>query len=453
MKKLNLPAGISSLSIGKRILGSFLDGLFCLALMGLLYIVLGRPVVLNNNGYNEMTSTRAEFIEGPGILDKSERGEYTFKNFADYDEASGEYGYQKYEELTWNYFTVFLPNHDEYLFTPEKFVKTQGQKLSSFDESKRHDAAYVGQWTFENFFQSDYYVAAKTGDTPDYTKRPVLSDMAKEEENGKLKYHRALRAYFYSYESEKGAYVEAGHNLVRQPRLTEIDASISQKQWAATIPSIVIAPLVFYYLIPSLLPNGRTLGKLIVGAAVLDERGFTASRSQILIRSVLPTALWFLLIMPWIYVAVLAFLFAIALLYMFVVMSPSGQGLYDRLAHTVVINGRTSIWFRSQEEMDEYIETHPKSSLAKSRQNGSKAPSYAPTKEEYGVLDSSMIGQARKTAETIESFDEFESREEKKEPAPTLKPREESKEDPVIEQSQEQTTLEKEEENFTDDPK
>lgn len=454
MRKPRITPTVNTLSIPRRILGSALDAIFCIAIMALLYGVLGYPVILQNNGYNETTAERKVFINAPQLLNLSEDGKYSYIEYKDYDENIDEYGYQRYETMTWQYFTVYLPNHEDYEYAPSGFGKTQGNKLTPFDDSKRLNASYVGQWTFENFFEGEYYEAAKDEQgNMDYTRTPVLKESAKEKgTDGKLIYARALRSFFNSYDTEKGAYIEAAHNLIAQPKIKTYDNAISNKQWQATIPSIALAPIIFYFLLPVLLPNGRSVGKLIVRGAVLNEQGFTANKAQIALRQVIPLALWYVLLIPMVYVGVMAFLFLIALLYIFVVMSPVGQGLGDRLAKTVVINAKTSIWFRTQKDLEDYIENHPSSLVAKANKNEKEDHTYAPTKEEYGIFDSSMIGQARKTAETIESFDEFEAREEKVEPP--VEPMEKKEEPSPVEAKEEiapATSIDEDEEKFTDD--
>ena len=455
MRKPRVSPTVNTLQPVRRILGSVLDAVFTVAIMALLYGLIGYPLILKNNGYYETTAERKAFIEDPGLLSVNERGQYSYLEFRDYDENVDVFGYKTYEKITWEYFTVFLPAHPDYEFAPAKFGKTQGEKLTPFDSSKREDAAYVGQWTYENFFKGDYYVAATDGEgNPIYTATPVLNEKtAAALASDKLQTARILRGFFNSYQTEKGAYIEAAKNLIAQPKIPVYDNLISQKQWLATIPSIVIAPILLYFVLPLVLPNGRSLGKIIVSGAVLNEQGFTARRSQIALRQAIPLALWMLLLIPMIYVGVMAFLFAIALLYIFVVMSPLKQGLGDRLAKTIVVNAKTSIWFRSEADLEAYIESHPNSLVAKSNNKDKQDHKYAPTKEEYGILDSSMIGQARESAKTIESFDEFESREDKREPidADSLpkKPATESIEEPKPEENA--STLDDEETRFTDD--
>lgn len=453
MARKKIAPSVNLLSPGKRALAAILDVVFDVAIMALLYGVIGAPVILANNGFKEETLARTAYIQAPEIAVEN-NGKYSYYVYDAYNAETKQYGYELYLNKTWNYFTTFLLTHDDYDFNPGGFGKTQGKSFLSF-EGDRHDAAQVGKWAYENFIQCDYFVPAKDGQgNPDYTKTPQLSDSAKAVgEDGILLLAKDLRGFFYNYTlNETGAYVEAALHLIKQPRIAQYDHSITMKQYFAYFPFVLGVPLIMQFLLPLLLPNGRTLGKLCVQGGILNEDGFTASKGQIALRCIIPTAVWFFLCIPLIYVGVMAFLFSCAILYMFIVMSRNQQGLADRLAATIVINTRTSIWFRSRADMEDYIAGHPNSLVARLNNPDGKN-SHPKTKEDYGVFDASMIGEARRKAETIDSFDEFEATEEKPIEPPKFEPRvEEPKAEEAAEVPEEEgSSLEEEEAIFTDE--
>ena len=94
---------------------------------------------------------------------------------------------------------------------------------------------------------------------------------------------------------------------------------------------------------------------------------------------------------------------------MMVVLSKTSQGYHELASKTIVIDTHRSIWFASESEQDLYVKEHPGSLVAHAVKDEEK-PSYSrpTTKEDYGIFDSSMIGEARRKAETITSFDDFE---------------------------------------------
>ena len=457
MKGRKIPPSVNLIHPGRRVFAAALDAVFTFALMSVIYFSLGRNVIMRYTGFYDDVVTQTNFIEDPGIVTPRSGGGYDYFSYPDYDETEG-YGYQRYLNATWSYWMLYLPSHEAYEYAPAGYGKTQGAELIPFDNIDRHNHAQVGKWVFDNFYKSKYFEPSKDGlGNEDYTRQPSLTAEYKvTDESGKLVYARELRNFFYSYSNaETGAYAEAALNLVKQPKIAQYNEAIKNKQWMGFIPSIVVGPLVMLYLIPLLLPNGKTLGKLIAKGAVLNEEGFTAHRSQVALRQIIPTAVWFILLIPFTYVAVLAFFFAVAILYMFVVMNKKGQGLHDRMAGTIVINSRTSIWFASEEDMDAYILGHPNSLVARlADPDGLKKakPSYAASKEEMGIFDASMIGKAREEAKTIESFDEFESREEERIEKPVIppSPKTEEKKSKIVEEPT--TTMEEDEERFTDEP-
>ena len=412
-KKLHLPSTIHISGIGRRTFAFLLDLIFILAGIFAVYYALGRPAILNNNGYQETVASRKAYIEAPELLEYKD-GRYNYILLNAYNEETKVYGYETYSKQVWEYFTVFLPAHADYAFIPPKFVKSQGEKITTIQESDRNNPKVVGQWTYENFFKSDYFVAAvdEKGD-PDYTKQPVLSEMAsKIGADGLLEQRTNLRDFFANSTKGSGSYVDAVENLITQQTIADYDNAILYKQWAAYVPSIAISPLLFLLLIPMLLPHGKTLGKLILRLGIISEEGYAAKKSSLLIRQGLISLLFAVLLIPYLYAALMIFLFTSILFYMSMVLSKSGQGFQDKLARTIVINTKTSIWFASEEDQREYADSHPNSLVAQALNNDESKKTYFHTKEDYGVFDSSMIGEARKKAEVIESFDDFEKSEE-----------------------------------------
>ena len=412
-KKLRLPNTIHVSPIGRRTLAFILDLVIILAGIFAVYYAFGRPVILANNGYQETVAERKVYIEDPGLLEyKDGRYNYILRNV--YDAETKTYGYAEYAKQVWDYFTVFLPEHPGYAFIPPKFAKSQGAAVTTIQESDRNNPKVVGQWTFENFFKSDYFVSAvdEKGE-PDYTKQPVLSEMAsKVDADGLLEQRTNLRDFFANSAKGTGSYVDAVENLITQQTIADYDNAILYKQWAAYVPSIAISPLIFLLLIPMLLPYGKTLGKLILRLGVISEEGYTAKKSAILLRQGIISLLFAVLLIPYLYAAIMIFLFTAVIFYMSMVLTKTGQGFQDRLARTIVINTKTSIWFASAEDQQEYAEAHPNSLVAKALNEDESKKTYFHSKEDYGVFDASMIGEARKKAEAIDSFDDFEQNEE-----------------------------------------
>ena len=100
--------------------------------------------------------------------------------------------------------------------------------------------------------------------------------------------------------------------------------------------------------------------------------------------------------------------------YMTLVMTHNHQSIHDKIAQTIVVNAKQSTWFASREDEEEYLKSHPNSYVAKLRRDEEweSNPRYAATTAaiaaQDAIVDSTTIGRARKEAEAISSFDEFE---------------------------------------------
>ena len=111
---------------------------------------------------------------------------------------------------------------------------------------------------------------------------------------------------------------------------------------------ILILPVIIYHLVCELTMNGQSVGKKLLGIRVVNENGGKASLSQFLIRSLIRTSDYMIMIIivygafygpyiVWLLLGSVALLITDIVL---VVSSKKNQRLGDILAHTILVNTR-----------------------------------------------------------------------------------------------------------------
>ncbi len=112
---------------------------------------------------------------------------------------------------------------------------------------------------------------------------------------------------------------------------------------------IIIVPVIIYHIVSEITMNGQSIGKKLLGIRVVNENGGKASISQFLIRCLIRTSDYMMLVIiiyaslygPY---AIWALLGSILLLFTDVILvasSKKGQRLGDILAHTILIRTTT----------------------------------------------------------------------------------------------------------------
>lgn len=320
--------------LGRRLLAALLDYGIVIIAMVLLYFSVGKMVVLPAIGYEQSQSERKYLLETPGVLQK-DGDKYVLYSFRDYDANTDEYGYAKYEPIVWRYYTYVVPGYGSYEFVPSAW----GKDLF-FDESRRGDASYVGKWVYENLYGETYYEPAKDGQgNVDYTLRPVLKESAKQVDgSGRLLLAHELRSYYLSVDGQSGLYADAVKHLYSQSKLISVENDLLFKQWVSVFPSIILAPIAFFFIVPMMVPGGKTVGRYFLGVGVAKEDGSPVSRPWILLRSLLPTFVWFLLFIRPHYLGIALLLVAGAILDAPNFLLPQKKGIPDLLARTTLID-------------------------------------------------------------------------------------------------------------------
>ncbi len=107
-----------------------------------------------------------------------------------------------------------------------------------------------------------------------------------------------------------------------------------------------ISVLLFYFLIPLLLKEGRTLGKLALGLSVVNKDGYHVAWWQHLLRFIGLTITFVL--------AIYTILGSILVSYTFMIFTKNYRSLHDFLAMTRVIDRKQSLIFTKEAQLLDY---------------------------------------------------------------------------------------------------
>jgi len=123
------------------------------------------------------------------------------------------------------------------------------------------------------------------------------------------------------------------------------DLTFENDPW---IQRILILPVVIYHIVCEITMNGQSVGKRLLGIRIVNENGGKASISQFLIRSLIRTSDYMILIIiiygalfgPFIIWLLLGSVALLVVDIILVVSSSKNQRLGDILAHTILVNTR-----------------------------------------------------------------------------------------------------------------
>lgn len=461
-----LPGYVHIASYGKE-LGAFAIDLLATMAIGLtLKYTLGLMVIAPNMGYNEAKSSYFALAVESGLYQKKE-GTLTTFTF----EGSGEEYYSQYEtyvDKVWTYYYDLCgkTNSENTNFTYRDLVDKQGatrediaKALEVSSENIEEYREAVGKYVYSNVFSIEegneekknayFTYPLKEDGTPNYTLKPVLNAEYQVKVNDEDAQKRtAAKIDIFNYvcgfaptsknsssavqnsasgtsETIRNAlYTKACSDFIQQPEALRLNEIGRKASYVATIPSSIIPPFIFFFLLPLFLKNGKTLGKLAVRISVAGKDGYKASKGKIALHAGLVFLPFCLLLLPFnsqINYMLWGFVFLID--FIVLLFQKSQQSVHGKLSSTIVIDDKlTPMLFENKAKEEEYCSTHQDkitaAILEETNKKEEKGPSYvngrrsvlADMDSSMGILDSSTIGKARRDAEKIDSFDEFEAK-------------------------------------------
>ena len=355
--RIDLPPNVVASGYGKRFFAYLLDIVVIVLGIVSVYFLFSKNVMFQAVGYDATVSQKEEYIANSRLASgrKDNWGKLSFDV-----KVGEEYGHEIYAARVWYYATEFLPSRTELEFNMSDVTSSKTKAALPTFNGNRDNPQEVGKWAADTFFASTAYFAPvkDAQGNPDYSKRPVLTDY------GKTVPASVLLVYWHNSNDGTGFYDDAYEHFFAQKYVNDFDTAIANKQWLAYIPAVVISPVLFNLLIPLLFPKGKTIGKLLLGLAVVDEEGFPAKKSRLLLRYAIITACYAMLIVQNYWIAIFGAQILMTLLFITVALSGTGQGIHDIFARTVVVDERKSVLFKNEEHRSAYLENHPDSEVA-----------------------------------------------------------------------------------------
>jgi uncharacterized RDD family membrane protein YckC len=450
--------------IGKRFLAYFLDSAMVVIVAAILYTFVTSNFMLKANGGYGARSEMFSYAIDSGLFDASSSdGDYiTNMSLHLYSAAPSDTqsqpGYALYCQEVKDYYTVFLPSDPR--VDPITTTSSDGSSSSiapkDYYTMAHFDTAILGlpepssitDFTQETNYSSTYFEYVLTTDKTavDLTQAPVLtSKYQKLVADSDTEALTALNNYFYNQSAASGKYYEAAAHLEGQSYYVNLSNDYSLLLWECLLVAYLPLHFVFFIVIPLCFKNGETLGKKILGLAIIGKDGYAVKP--------LPKALHlgsvFLLglfpIFYWVVIGIMIYILGAIVDYMVLVMSKDHSSLHDKLAKTIVIDAKGSVWFASPEAEELYAQTHP-GTFFKEQTPEQKAENERIAAED-AILDLSTMNKNRDAAKTMSSFDDYEKDAKKEESAP-----EKPAEAPQVETKPAEPVAPNEE-GFTDDKK
>lgn len=326
-------------------------------LMGvILYLTWGTHGLYRAMGSDAIYQEAMAFYDHSGLYSISTvDGRYStdgavkrYAPIATAENGQADHGYALYLNDLWHFYTVFLPtepNIDEVngvapaeYYTVSYFqTKIMGLPSDSSAFDINDETTYS---SVDGFFR---YALNDEGTAVDVTKKPVLKSAAQTLVDAKdtATLTRLNDAFFAS--SNTGLTYNAAVNLSEQTYLVGLGTSYSKTIWARNAVVVAIPVFIFFLLLPLVLPNGASLGKLIMRLGVVKKDGCRIGFKERILRP------WVLVITVGAFMAFPQSLMIIAIGVLFALLAvnfiiagrdKSGnlRSLQDRLAGTVVIS-------------------------------------------------------------------------------------------------------------------
>jgi len=409
---------------------SFLiDLAIALGMMFLLFYTVGQQWIFKAQGFGTYQQAQYSYIMKSGLATAELNDDGTYKTLKvatyepanKYKDANGKevYGFQMYADEVWNFYTAFLPsNGDDANGTPAVTFYTYAYCTETIYGISKSEG--TGNTYFTHAYEADGVTYAE----------PVLkSDIQTKVDAGDTATLETLNAVFYRAASNgySGYIADAVDLLSAQSQYKDPANQVNRIIYLSLIPSITIPLLIFFFIIPICVPQGKTLGKLILGIAVIGDDGYKAKKIFIVLHYFILLVEMGLLLLPSLSLGVTIVSLLLLIDFVVLVLSKRHQSLHDRLSKTVVVESRKRILFDSPEAEQDYVKTHPSSSVARlaeengglvnepiapidsSTINGRKsAVSEEQVISEESVLDLSTINKHREIAHSGLSFDEIE---------------------------------------------
>lgn len=442
---------INPAGFGKRLVAFLIDAAMVLIFSFVMWNV-SNSYILPSWGVNETLQEMYSFADDSGLFVMSkdpETGRYTSMSTYGYGATTTSYmsasssvnqedpGYAYFLPITFDSWTTFF--HDDSRVMDPTILR-DGKEISLTKEEYYTGLNYgidmLGLPDPSNLSAADIVVEknllstsgrwkwdVRDGDTKvDTSRMPVLSEATKEKVAAKDSI--TLTSLFGDFiakdgNSYTGAYYKMENSLqTEEPYFASRYKTYAFMLYESFCMFYFPALLIIFFIIPLFGKNAETLGKRIMGLAVVTSDGYSIKwwPGRILHPFLITLIGSSIAIIPWTIlgpaVSIMMFTLLCLIDYMGSVLSKKKrQSFTDRLSRTMVIDAKTSTWFASKEAEEEYKESHSSTKVVSSFFDAPITPEEnAHVAAIDSILDLSTIDRHRKEAEAITSFDEFEAK-------------------------------------------
>jgi uncharacterized RDD family membrane protein YckC len=430
---------------GKHIVSYLIDAAIAIIIGGTLFGTVTSTTMLASLGGDEAAQNFLAIAADSGLfeMETADDGSYlsatpysyqaSLSSLSSGSEQSAP-GYELYFSCVWNYYTVFLPKAIVTADNPTPDGRIAPLKDASGNpfSSKEQYYAYFDQSVLGLpdptlydthpsgsdddpllYTGASYYRYSLSDDkqTIDLAKKPVLqSSVQAKVDAGDEATLEELNEYFYvpatSASDASGLYAAALNDLeglgagASQSYYAENYSRYDFAYYLCVLTAFLPLEFIVFFFIPLFMPNGETLGKKLMGLAVVGKDGLRLRPWQRILRPLAVTVLNSLFLLPYVSSFALMLFVILALVdYMMLMLSKSHQSLHDKLTQTIVADAKHSTFFATPEDKAAYA------AGLQAAKGGSGTPAQ-PTE----ILDLSTIDQSREEARKMGSFDEFEQK-------------------------------------------
>lgn len=309
----------------KRILAAFIDFMMMVALFSILYFPLVFPSTFDSTAYSKNSSdSQTLYLDSSMFLRISESKVVSPTNYISYTTiAQVESASFQYEGQT---FTVSLINNLRTYYL-EKADSYDGTILS--ESVFKSDVLKIG--TSESCLASYEYLDGKS----------VLTLTSDDKESTAVSFITSL------YETTATT-ISSAKSI---SSLSDANQKLMLKPILLSIPTLIVASIPFFLIIPLLSKNGQTLGKRWFHIVVLSSRGYELKRIYLLPR-------WAVYIVFEVVLGIMSFGASFLISYTMFLFAKNHRCLHDFASNSVVADGDNSFWFVDPVEESEYKESH-----------------------------------------------------------------------------------------------
>lgn len=309
----------------KRVLGKLFDFLLVTMLSSLVFFFGVYPATFDKDTYVKNQDLIVQKYDESGLFLKSSKG--TINSKAAYAAID------KIEELT--SITLHIDNEE---FKDVNVTKS----LVEFYTVHLVKFGYENNLSFDVFKSSVLKIGSELSNIKDLT---YVNDEFHYELIDK---EQAFNSVVFVTEAYSNAVnIVENCNYVRS--LNDQNIAIMRKSLVLFIPIFVGFSFIFDLLIPLILKNGQSLGKLITGTCLLTKDGYQIKFYQVIVR-------WLSYLIYGILLSAFTFLGTALISYTMLMFNKKRRTVSDYVSGTIVVDKKNSIWFKTREEENRYNE-------------------------------------------------------------------------------------------------